>query len=155
MRRCIRARNCYRCYAIYTATLQFCADRHARRTPDCLIDCLHTLRAPVPRTQTGRPRFAWTLGLYVLDLLVIPRRWRWAKLTVGERDRRLNPEGRLCETARNRNEKGSMGGNNVEAAIGKVKSIGEICTMLWIDYGVNKLEYQCRISPRWFIFFDK
>lgn len=27
--------------------------RHARRTPGCLIDCLHIPRAPVPRTQTA------------------------------------------------------------------------------------------------------
>lgn len=42
---------------IHGDTAILCTDRHARRTPDCLIDCLNTLRAPVPRTQTRTTAF--------------------------------------------------------------------------------------------------
>lgn len=56
---------------IHRDTAILCTDRHARRTPDCLIDSLNTLRAPVPRIQT-RPHFASRISsLYMLDLAVI------------------------------------------------------------------------------------
>jgi len=53
---------------IHGDTAILCTDRHARRTPDCLIDCLNTLRAPVPRTQTRTTAFC-------ID--VLSTRWTW------------------------------------------------------------------------------
>lgn len=103
------------------------ADRHARRTPGCLIDCLHTPRAPVPRIQTAfcmNVRSVYAGSLPVSMILKTSRTHRRRK---GPR-RHWNPESQSCderETARDWDEMG-LRGNNVEIAIGGVDSIKDI-----------------------------
>lgn len=104
------------------------AGRHARRTLGCLIDCLHILCAPVPRTQTT---FCMNVRSVRVGSLSVFALWYWrqAKLVVEERDHRPRHHIEILtghcderETARDWDEMG-LRENNVKIAISRVNSV--------------------------------